>query len=94
MKFRRLWCSQHAHCTGQISSIAAKKFDLHFGVQILDRLDKNGTPKSIACIAGVERGRGEGEKERGRGIGERGLEMPAIRIPFCLVLWTLASENS
>lgn len=72
MKFRRLWCSQHAHCIGQISSIAAKKFDLHFGVQILDRLDKNGTPKSIACVAGVER---VGDREKGKeegGLGRQG----------------------
>ena len=71
MKFRRLWCSQHAHCTGQISSIAAKKFDIHFGVQILDRLDKNRTPKSIACVAGVERGDREKGKEGG-GLGREG----------------------
>ena len=30
-------------------------------------------PKNIACVAGVERGRGQGEREKGKGDwGERG----------------------
>ena len=49
---------------------------------------------AIACVAGVERGRGHGEREKGRGIGERGEGTPAIRTPFCSFLRTLASANS
>ena len=41
---------------------------------------------AIACVAGVERGRGYGEREKGRGVGNRGKGTPAIRTPlihFC-----------
>ena len=55
--------------------------------------------RCIACVAGV-RGGGGGKKEKkevgkkGQGIGERRKGTPAIIIPVCSPLLTLASTNS
>ena len=49
---------------------------------------------AIACVAGVERGRGYGEREKGRGVGDRGEGTPAIRTPSYSFLRTLVSANS
>ena len=48
----------------------------------------------VACVAGVEKGRGWGKREKGSGVGERVEEAPAIRTLFYSFLRTLASANS
>ena len=54
------------------------------------------TTEPVACVAGVERGRGWGIGGREKGEGDWGERegTPALRTPFCSYLRTLASANS
>ena len=50
--------------------------------QQLAKVNINSITVGVAYVAGVERGRGKGEREKGRGIGERGegsLSFPLFR---------------